>query len=53
MYSLSYLEYNNCLVLANLYDFDSYDSGRPILVGNLEIVNDADTGERMYKINPI
>ena len=37
----------------NLYDFDSYDSGRPILVGNLEIVNDADTGERMYKINPI
>jgi hypothetical protein len=37
----------------NLYDFDSYDSGRPILVGNLEIVNDANTGERMYKINPI
>jgi len=37
----------------NLYDFDSYESGNPILIGKLEVVVDPDNGTKMYRIIPI
>ncbi|MEX0598331.1 MAG: helicase-related protein, partial [Candidatus Paceibacterota bacterium] len=37
----------------NLYDFDTYEAGNPILVGRLEVGQNPDTGQKIYRIIPV